>query len=245
MKVSMSRVLLIFFIVLLLSCAPTYKTIVKRKYSKGKIVQVSLIIAPFNNEPYVSYFGDVTDEFGEGEENELILKHFKDALKENLRQMSTFSSIDYAEYETQPVLDTVFFNPEDMRKFRMALPKESTILNFKGAKADFVLFFQDLTFGTYQSREPGYMGGRGVGVGIGVGVGVGSTLGIGTSSGKKNLRYEGKFAVWDNRKGRVAVYGRIKTETQSGFLNIINMEHWEEIDHQFATDLLYGTPFMR
>lgn len=97
MRACISRVLVIFSIMLVTSCAPTYKTMVMRKYSKGKIVKASLIIAPFNNEPYISYFGKLTEEFGEGDENELILKHFKEALVENMRKMSTFSYIGFGE----------------------------------------------------------------------------------------------------------------------------------------------------
>lgn len=231
-----------FLLLFLLFCTPMYKTIVVDKYSKGKITGAALVIAPFIDEPYVSYLGDVTEEFGEGNENELIIKHFKEALVENLQKMSTFSMIQYADYESQPVFDTITFEPEDMRKFRMALPKESTKLSFKNAKAHFVLFIGDLTLGTYLTREPGYIGG---GRGIGIGIGAGPSMYVGRPASKKTLRYEGTFAVWDNINGRVAVYGRIKAETQSQFFNVIEMEQWQEVDRQFARHLLLGTPFVR
>lgn len=243
MKSGISNGLFLFFMLYFMSCTPIYKTMVVDKYTKGKIPGAALVIASFINEPYVSYLGDVTEEFGEGNENELIIKHFKEALVENLRQMSTFSTIRYADYETRPILDTVVFDPEDMRKFRMVLPKESTKLSFKNAKAHFVLFIQDLTLGIRLTREPGYMGGRGIGIGIGAGVG--PSMYVGRPASKKNLRYEGKFAIWDNINGRAAVYGRIKAETQSKFFNIIEIEQWREVDRRFARDLLYGTPFVR
>ena len=242
MKMSIIQKTVSFFLLVFFSCAPMYNTVVVDKYSKGKITGAVLVIAPFINEPYVSYLGDVKEEFGEGNENELIIKHFREALVENLKRMATFSAIRYDTYETLPVFDTITFEPEDMRKFSMTLPKDSIKLGFKNAKAHFVLFIQDLTLGTHLTREPGYIGGPGR---IGIGIGAGPTMYAGRPASKKNLRYEGTFAIWDNINGRVAVYGRIRAETQSQFFNIIEMEQWQEVDSRFARDLLSGTPFVK
>ena len=66
----------------------------------------------------------------------------------------------------------------------------------------------------------------------------------------KYLIYKCGFVFWDNRKHSVAVYGKILAKSKSeghglGMVQIVRLEHWQEIDDQFIAYLINGTPFSR
>ena len=84
----------VFFLTVCLAlmlCAPVYKTVVEKDYESQKIHDATLIIAPPINLT-IDYFGNVKDEFGEGDPQKLIFKHFKEVLLKKLVDYSTFSS---------------------------------------------------------------------------------------------------------------------------------------------------------
>lgn len=228
----------------LISCAPAFLSKTVDTYAQKKIIGKRLAIAPFNNTPFIEYSGSVKEEFGEGDKEELILKHFKEALVTNIRDLSTFSEVRFDTFTATPKLDTSKFDMGDIYKVKIALPADTNTIRFTVIEADFILFFQDLTLGTFHTGTPG-MTGMWVGGGFGQApMYVGGS--VGTS--KKNLGYEGTFAIWDNVNHTVVTYGRIKSTVEAEsyvFVDIIRMEHWDRIDRDFASDLLKGSPFAR
>jgi len=234
----------LIFLLCLISCAPLNISHTVAPYADKLIQGKRLVIAPFFNEPYIEYTGNLEDEFGKGDKRELILNHFKEALVLNINNLSTFSEISVDEYSVVPKLDTAVFELEGRYKLRLALPADSQTIQFKHKEADFILFLQDVTMGTYQTGAPG---GPGIALGGGFGQGpvfVGGTVG----SSSKNLGYQAKFAIWDNVNLCAVTYGKIKVSVEADnrvLFSVITLEHWSKIDEDFAYELIQMSPFRK
>jgi hypothetical protein len=261
----------------LMSCAPVYKTVVEKDYESQKIHDATLIIAPPVNMT-IDYFGNVKDEFGEGDPQKLILKHFKEAVLKKLVEYSTFSSVAFDTFAMRPSFHQVKFEMGDAFGLTIDLPGDTATIPFATMTPDFVLFLQDLAIGTEsindgsaygnnetdQSPESGYCSySRQAAAGSFAFQTGAMNYGPPPMSSpmpqmffypstpkSKYLRYKCGFAFWDNRKHRVAAYGKIFSKSKAdsyglGVVQIIRIANWQEIDDRFVQSILWGTPFRR
>lgn len=207
------------------SCVPTYKTIVTQEYESRKIKDVTLAIAPLNN-VVVDYQGSVKDEFGDGDEQDLIIQHFKQTLVSKLRKESGFSSIAFDDYADAPKMANRHFDLNDAFSLELALPADSSAIRFASSTPDFILFLQDLSLGVEGLQDKGW-----------------------EEAGRKYLRYKCGFAFWDNRLHRLAAYGRIFAASYAegyGYhdkVQIVTIENWNAVDRYFVYSLIGNTPF--
>ena len=276
----------VFFLtgcLVLMLCAPVYKTVVEKDYESQKIHDATLIIAPPINLT-IDYFGNVKDEFGEGDPQKLIFKHFKEVLLKKLVDYSTFSSAAFDTFSMRSSFHQVKFEMGDAYGLTMDLPRDTTTITFAAITPDFILFLQDLAIGTERvddswgqnndetsplaqsvrcnySRqlEGSFQNGAGT-LAFQTGPMNFSPPPMPTPSipmnfyspppKSKYLRYKCGFAFWDNRKHRVAAYGKIFSKSKAdsyglGMVEIIRIANWLEVDERFVQSLLWGTPFRR
>ena len=272
----MKKLLLSFGITCLLaSCAPViYTTMVSKDFEGQKPSNASLCIAPFRN-MVVDYNGSVTEEFGKGNQQQLIINHFTSTLSSNLKERSTFASVTF-DTPTVP-LSFKRFNFDIGDKLTLDLPADTPTIAFKQGVPDFILFIQDLKIGTedfdadnigYKVPEPSepsdvqstsneqetrmLINGKVPVFGYSPPVFYSPTpmAPVYQPPKDKYLRYTCGFAFWDNRKHSPAVYGRIMARSRSeshvlGMVQIIKIANWNEVDEKFITYLLKGTPFAK
>ncbi|HUI91017.1 MAG TPA: hypothetical protein VLX68_02110 [Chitinivibrionales bacterium] len=222
----------------MLSCSPKYETMVVKEYQERKITNASLVIAPIASIT-VDYIGSVKDEFGEGNQEDLIKKHFKSALLQGLRENSLFSSVAFDNFSGQPATADRSFATTDAYGVNVNLPSDSATIRFTSSTPDVILFIQDLWIGktSVQENGPGWgrdedgtttlaMNGEGYAAGsLAYREITSSTSGFQPPvftpppnnppmfyySPPKTpyLRYQCVFAYWDNRLHRVIAYGKI------------------------------------
>ena len=140
-----------------LSCAPKYETIVMKEYQARKIPNASLVVAPIVN-LVVDYVGNVKDEFGEGNQEELIIKHFRDKLLQGLREESLFSRVGFDSFAKQPAMGECSFTTSDNYGLSLSIPSDTATINFASSTPDFILFIQDLYIGKVSLQENGPWG---------------------------------------------------------------------------------------
>ncbi len=250
-----------------LSCAPIYRTVVVKEFASEQVQKVSLVIAPLKN-VVVDYFGNVKDEFGEGDQKTLILNHFKEKLPIRLYTQSKFDPVTFDTFKEEPQFRAVSYDMGDMFKLNVSVPTDSTAIEFENSVPDFVLFIEDLFIGVEMMHDN-----------YGFGFGYNSTpnkpgflasevpenilyfqpptipknpnpmqnMHMNRTPKTKYLRYKCDFIIWDNRHYKVVAYGRTfsKSKAQGFPIQVIRMFNWYECDKKFVNDLVYGTPFQQ
>jgi hypothetical protein len=237
----MSRFLCVAFgFLIACSCAPVYKTIVMQEYESKKIRDASLVIAPLGD-VVVDYIGNVKDEFGAGDQQELILKHFREALVSSFKKEAGFSSVAFDNYATEPLLVQKKFDMGDAYDFFLNLPSDTNMIRFVSSTPDFVLFLQDVSIGIESFQEDRGWGGWGFNGSYPDDPAAFRSYSAfsGSSQGPlfqgpppiyqpmpmmhsyyapprhKYLRYKCGFAFWDNRNHKLVVYGRIFAKSRA------------------------------
>lgn len=268
----MLKKILPLFITVFFSCIPVVYTVrVEPEYSEASIESATLYIAPVRN-LHVDYAGNVTEALGAGDKKQLIIDHFKTMLLDGLKQVSTFSTSSFGTSQTESALKEYAFDLGDMHKVRMHLPADTTPIRFDNEIPDYVLFIEDLFLGTEKVAE-GAIGSGGFGLNTEEDEGIIADVfrfDYQQSSPQytpaplnsfdpsmhhtyarpkyKHLRYKCEVAIWDNRRHKVVVYGRVYVKskgfsTMRLFGQAITKENWDDVDRQFVRQLLFGTPF--
>jgi len=257
---------------LLFSCIPVVYTVkVEPEYSEKSIQTATLCIAPVRN-LHVDYAGNVTEALGTGDKKSLIINHFKTMLLNGLKQVSTFSTGNFGDSETEITMKEYSFDLGDLHKVRMHLPADTLPIRCNGEMPDYILFIENLFLGT-EKVEEGTIGSGGFGFPVEEDDRIvadafrfdyqqiyrqytstsprGFYQNMHHSYARpkyKHLRYKCNVAIWDNRQHKVAVYGRIYVKSK-GFSTMrlfgqeITKENWDDVDRQFIQQLLFGTPF--
>jgi hypothetical protein len=231
-----SMALLVLSLVFL-SCAPKYETIVMKEYQGRRIDNASLVIA-LPIDMLVDYMGNVKDEFGEGDQNNLIIKHFKEKLLEQLKKQSSFSSAAFDSFSVRPAMQSRSFTTSDPYGLSVNLPSDTATIIFKSSNPDFILFIQDLRIGQESvqenswgraetgkwpvaGRENGRISTQAFSSYQGPGAAISGfqppvftptynpPMYFYSPPKTKYLRYKCNFAFWDNRVHNVVAYGKI------------------------------------
>ncbi len=249
-------------IIISFSCAPVYQTITMPDYHNQKL-KGSLVIAPIHNRT-VSYFGNVKEEFGEGDKEELIINHFNKKLISNMKIKSTFHTVIYGTYKKTPVLKKTTFQTDDVYDVHLYMPEDTSTIEFEEIVPDYVLFLEDLYIGTERASNEYKIDEQVSPLTVGFNSGTPlmqnqfssvSTPPINTFnnfyfSQPKNtyLLYKCGFAFWDNKNRTVVAYGKILARSQAdsygmGMVGIVRKQNWMENDGWFVRNLLNNTPF--
>jgi hypothetical protein len=205
---------------------------------------VSLVIAPIKN-IIVDYDGDVKDEFGEGDQQQLITGHFRNELLKRLGERSSFKDIKADSFSKEPSWKEATFDLGDIYHLRMDLPSDSNTIDFTSGRPDFVLFIQDLYIGCEYKNDGSFQFGDNGNLDKSITVSYpqsgsgrsdfqagsfsiqGSSfqppvysppmpmMNTYSSPKTKYLRYRCNFAFWDNNKHRVVAYGRINAQSRA------------------------------
>jgi hypothetical protein len=232
-------------------------------YHKKKI-KGSLVIAPVHN-PTVSYFGNVKEEFGEGDKEELIINHFNTELVKRMKTKSTFHTIVYGTYKKTPVLKKTKFQTDDVYDVHLYMPEDTSTIEFEEIVPDYILFLEDLYIGTERALNEYKINEQISPVAVSFNSmtyllqsqfpSVGAPPPINTFnnyyfSQPKNtyLLYKCGFAYWDNKNHNVVAYGKIQARSRAdsygmGMVSIVRKQNWMEIDDWFVRNLLNNTPF--
>ncbi len=250
----------------LFTCAPVYKTVIMEEYNNETKLSGKLAIAPIKNLT-IFYFGNVNDEFGEGNKYKLIKEHFLSNLTKQLEMKSTFSTIFFGTYKKRPNWKNTKFDMDDAYGLHLFLPSDTQTIQFNELKADYILFIQDAYIGTdsrhssnmdtqskiYSSisnrdNQLSYLGNNFSGFTPPSPTSSNNFKYMQFQQSKKYLVYKCGFAIWDNQKHRVIVYGKIDANIKAGqyglgTVQIIRMQHWNSVDKQFGNSILIGTPF--
>ncbi len=252
-------------IVMFFTCVPSFTLIIAPDYQGKSISGASLCIAPYRNLK-INYSGDVTNELGTGDKNQLILDHFNHILSEGLQTFSTFKSWKFAALDNNAHLEKFRLNTNDGFKMNIHLPvNHNTVIRSEGETPDYILFIQDLFLGT-EKVEDGAIGSGGWGSIQPDGENQPTNIyswhtqqfQMSPSPGNFNqvnsvffkpkhkyLSYRGKFVFWNNRSHKAAVYGRIYVQSrgEGGLVKYITKNNWDDVDRRFVQKLLFGTPF--
>ena len=188
-----------------------------------------------------------------------------------LIEYSTFSSVAFDTFAMRPSFHQVKFEMGDAFGLTIDLPRDTATIPFATMTPDFILFLQDLAIGTervndgsvfgknetYQSPESGYCSYSLQSAAGSFNYGpppmsspMPQMFFYPSTPKSKYLRYKCGFAFWDNRKHRVAAYGKIFSKSKAdsyglGVVEIIRIANWQEIDDRFVQSILWGTPFRR
>jgi hypothetical protein len=226
-------------IVAFLGCSPRYTSLTTADYQGKQVGASSLVIAPFTSAPSIQYMGNLENEFGQGDPEQLILDHFKtDVMTRKIYRHCIFGDVKFGEYLAAPKLSEKIFDLGDMFKLHVSLPDSGTTLEFEGIapNPEFVLFLQDVDLGTdLESRSaPGHF--------VPTGAPGGGMMMVGGSRAQKVLCFKADFAFWDNTLGRVVTFGRIKASQDA---SIVTISDWNSVDEDFIQQLLQYSPFYR
>lgn len=226
-----------------ISCTPVYKTVTMDEYAAGKIMDKTLMMAPFGN-IIVDYIGSVEEEFGAGDSRTLILEHFKKKLRQGLSSRSTFSSLIFDSCTMTQHTRRIELDMDDAFNLYVTIPEGDETLLCDTVKPDFILFIQDLYIGTEMLDDNSFWGMK-----TGAQSGMlcshtpwnqplrfssqqpfSQTLNFQPpytpppnqmffttprTPQSKYLRYKCGFVFWDNHNHKVAAYGKIFAKSKA------------------------------
>jgi hypothetical protein len=181
--------------------------------------QLQFAIAPLL-EAKIKNRSDVEDDIGKGEPSQVFARFLHARLPDQLVAAGN-GSLSAAKGEA--IYARAF--PLEQRKLRaprgrfrrdkrvaMRLPIDGTRISFKALTADLVLFFEDFT--VRRGSSPGILDGPN---------------GI-------TVRYDSKFAIWDNRDGRVFCFGYADGEDE--IIVRMQKESWEKAMKKLADSIV-------
>jgi hypothetical protein len=190
-----------------------------------------LTICISDGKPVIDYTGNVEDEFGKGDKNDLIWAFFKGQLSKDILHCSIFSSVDYDEVSSQPSTQQQTIKVNNMGDVAFSLPSEGAKIECKATTPDVVLFLDGITITSKLdiSGSPGHY--------------VGNMYMAGSFNSEKDLVYEAKMILWDNNAKKVVSYGLVHVVDSNKFA--VSKEDWLSLTEEFTGKILEGTPFKK
>ncbi|MBL1214567.1 MAG: hypothetical protein HND52_14520 [Ignavibacteriae bacterium] len=218
---------LIFTAVIFSSCSKSTMFIMP-EYEDLDLPQQTLAIVPFDIPPVITNDDDITDDFGEGDVDEIYRDLIEKGFKSALNKYSSIVNFKFVKYDKQIETEYVQLGKdEDRIKFK--LPKHPEIIEFESFEADFILFIKDWVVSRVSSR----------GVPFIIPVGQGVTTGGGSSS--DDLTTKVRYAIWDNKNHKVVSYGKIVSEI--GVLFAMTEQTWYDSFDDVVRQIMTDTPF--
>lgn len=201
---------------LLLSGCASQKPYLKQDYSTNAL-QASSLALVFVNGMSIEYEGNVRDEFGNGDTDDLIADFVLKMIVKKFRDSSCIKS--------------VFIIPSSdiasLTKHRLCYESTASTIDFLlpdsgkpvfdgSPDADFVLLLEE-----FEIR---------------------SELKIGVTV-MKPLAFRSKYVIWDNKLGCLVAFG---DKVSISFSSVaVTMPNWEEAIGVLVRDMLVDTPFLR
>ena len=221
------RMILTLVIFSIFGCSSNGRFVVQDYYTGLKFYDKTMAVVPVFESPSVANGEDVTDDFGEGVPEEVYMAVFKEHFPGYLEETSTVGSAFFYDGEISVPLNEQLLEVSSMEQLRAQLPEEGKTLTFDSTSADFVLFIFELntartgtSSGKYSLQTGEYEGGR-----------------------FGNLQQAARFAVWDNVKGRLIMYGRAHKYVTVP-LNLSEAIWWEGM-RGLADDMFSMGPFFK
>jgi hypothetical protein len=213
----MNKALCSVIFLVIISCTP--KIVINNGYKHTKIKDASLsiiLVGALN----VHYAGDVKNEFGEGNMNELIEKFLFQRLPVSVKDSSTFGAV-----EMSKKLD----GDKDVEQIEHIYKKKKIFIKLPSNKvnmtnSDYTLFLDSLSV----FSEP-----------------VVSIVTYGfipvIVAPHKPLILSSKFSLWDNKSNKEVAWGFATGTEDNG--PAVKIEQWNLVPGVFAANLFHKTPF--
>ncbi len=165
----------------------------------------------------VDYEGDVTNEFGNGDKDDLIRNYYLTNFPNYLQNNSLFSEV-YKDSCITPFKTREYAIIDNSSERRvMHIPLNNQIIAFVKGAPDYILFIEKVRI-ISKFIPP---------------------IGIVASGPCKPIIIKSQYLLWDNRKGFVAGKGYGKTTEYTG--TFVNMETWKKVMHENTSDIVGNT----
>lgn len=195
------------------------------EYENLDLPKQTLAIVPFDKPPIITNDDDITDDFGEGDVDEIYRDLIETGFKSALRKYSSFIDFKFVKYNKQIETEYVQLgNDEDRIKFK--LPKNQVVIKFESFEADFILFIKDWVVSRIPTRPFPVFGPNGTMTG---------------SSSSDDLYTTVRYVIWDNKKYKVVSYGKIVSEI--GVIFAMTKQTWYDSFDDVVSKMIADTPF--
>jgi hypothetical protein len=222
----MKKMQIISIFLLIIGCA-SQSTRMSPQYKDVKINDISLAIAPFYGRIYIRYEGSVKEEFGEGEKDSLILKFFKNRLYNCLKKSGIFTKIGYSDYSVDFLWERLAVPGEDIDRDFIEVPSDGVKITFVNGVPDFILFISELFI--HSSLE------------ISGSIAPGGMI---IPNADKELKITSRFAIWDNKIGKLVSYGTVDASAEN-ILPAVTISEWRRAVDEYANEILDESPFQK
>lgn len=229
------KYLLVFVLLMAVSCAPTIKghTTVNDFYRKQVIDNPSLIIAPFSNQ---TAFGEgVILPNGEKATEKAVYELVCSTLSKSFNQYSSIKKVSSGTYNSTPVFTEKRMPVKNNPDFTILFPTHNFIVELSPTQNDFILLISNFQISKFSKTE--YSSRPMVFKTSG---GLMTPLGYSISSKNKNYVYTTcDFAIWDAKNMKFVSYGEFYATVPSE----LNDKKWSSIMDGFAKHIVKDTPF--
>ncbi len=214
------NVLLSLLVLCLVGCSVKY-IMIGPEYYHDYFEEKTVGVIIHDNKISIKYIGDVENEFGKGNTNELIKKYFYSAFPKHFQDSSIFSKVymdsSYDQSNLKKVIVTHQSRNERERKFYM--PDSGTIIHLNQGIPDFVLILQGLKITSLPSASV---------------IMVGFTPIAAIPS--KPVTYISRYVLWDNRKGEMAGWGSCQVSQATGVA--VTLKTWHLATGKFVRHII-------
>ena len=218
----MKKLLALIALLLFAGCNPNW--VIKKPTTLDEISKKKIVIAPVVDPIDIRYDGDVEDEFGKGDKDQLILSYIRKQLAVDLQGKSVFGTVLTAKYQKEPVFLDADLAVDKSDPLRYRTPAANSSVEFEGCDADIILFINHLDVNTETSLHTI----QGIPAGM-----------------DKSLKISFNFLYWDNRSHEIISFGKTDGSSTSSFAPVIKIENWNEAIDGTMSDLLCGEAYSK
>ena len=205
----------------LIGCSPKYIKIgPEYDYQTFEGRKVGVIV--YNDSISINYRGDVENEFGKGNTNELIKKYFYTEFPEYLQDFSIFSEVYIDSCPEQNDFKSIVMvraNPRDQKGIKLFMPDSGTVIPLNRGTPDYVLILQDVRITSIPSASIILYGFVPV-----------------AAVPYKPVTYVSEYVLWDNNKRKMAGWGNCESSISTGVA--ATLETWNLATGLFARHIL-------
>lgn len=223
-----------------ISCVNT-KVIVTRTYLPDAIKDNKLGIEFSKEDISINYEGSVEEEFGKGDQNELIKKYVTTKLPVEIKKQTLFSNSLLISSNKNCSYELREIKLSSTKIKDVKIPQKGCNITVANDTVDFILTLNIESIGSQfeanVSSSPGHFV-------PGAGGSPGHWMGGGPSfNPKKDLTCTGTFFIWDVAEQDVAAYGYVTGIDENKYA--VSMEDWENMINDFVKKILEKTSFFR
>jgi len=220
--------LLLLCTFLLCSCA-NKTMVISPDYKKNAIKKAGIVVV-LMEQPDINNTDDVTDDFGEGDPDELYLKHFNQKFTEYLQKYTYLSPITIDTLNAQMTFIEETLELNQKKDIIIKVPQSSEKYVFNGFEPEYILFIQKFsiirkaaTSGVFIPGPPGRPGGY-------------------TGGTSPALLHVGEMLVWDNYNQKKVLYGQF--DAKATFLFAMTKNVWDAALKDMILTIFKDSPFM-